>query len=145
MTDAAAPRRPWADTWIAPAIVVAVATAVYVRALGGAFVWDDHFAVEKNPNVQSPASWLGLLYQRAAVNQFGFVRPLRTLEFALDRAAFGPGPFAFHVHSLLWHLAASVLLLFLLRRLLGDARAALVGALFWAVHPAQVETVAWIA
>jgi tetratricopeptide (TPR) repeat protein len=145
MTPTGATRRPFADTWIAPALVVAVATAVFARALSGEFVWDDHVAVVKNPNVQSPASWLGLLYERAAVNQFGFVRPLRTLEFAFDRAAFGPGPLAFHVHSLLWHLAASVLLLFLLRRLLGDGRAALVGAIFWAVHPAQVETVAWIA
>jgi hypothetical protein len=160
MKDAGAARRHWADTWIAPAIVVAATTAAFLRALGGGFVWDDHEAVELNPHVQNPASWLGLVFDKAAVNQFGFVRPLRTLEFAFDRALFGPGPLSFHVHSLLWHVAASVLLLLVLRRLLGDGRAnpaaggvrttrghgaALVGALLWAVHPVQVETVAWVA
>src|SRR5262249_11406036 len=47
-------------------------------------------------------------------------------------------------HSFLWHAAAAVLLLLVLRRLVGDGRAALAAALLWAVHPAQTESVAWI-
>jgi len=145
MPDADARRRAPLETWLAPALVAAVAFVVYLRTLYGGFVWDDHEAVVRNQHVQHPASWLGLLFDRDAVNQFGFVRPLRTLEFAVDRALLGPSAFWFHAHSVAWHMAAATLLFAVLRRLLGNTPAALVAAIAWTVHPAQVETVAWIA
>jgi hypothetical protein len=111
---------------------VAVATlAVFARSLGGGFVWDDHVSVVGD--------------RTTTADPFGYFRPLRAIDYRIDRALFGLDPLGYHAHSLLWHALAAVLLLLVLRRVLGDGRAALAAALLWAVHPAQTESVAWIA
>jgi len=145
--NAAAPPRGWADGWGAPAIVAAASVAVFLPAVRGEFVFDDHRFITDNEAVQKPESWLRFFTDSATVDPNapgGIVRPLRTIEFALDRALFGVDTFAYHVHSLVWHALAAVLLLFVLRRLVGDGRLALVAALAWAVHPSQTECAAWI-
>ncbi len=148
MTEAAARTgRTWADSWFAPVFLAALTAAAFLPALAGEFLYDDLRFIVRNPNVQRPDSWLALFTDAGTADPsspWGLVRPLRTFEFALDRAVFGAGPLAFHVHSLLWHLAATVLLFLVLRRLLEDARAALLAALVWGVYPAHVESVAWI-
>ncbi len=147
MTEGAPRRRTWADGWGAPALVAVASVAVFLRAVHGAFVFDDQRFIVRNAFVQKPESWLRFLTDASTIDPLspgGIVRPLRTIEFALDRAIFGMDTAAFHVHSFLWHAAASVLLLLVLRRLLGDGRAALLAALVWAVHPVQTESVAWI-
>ena len=139
--------RSWADGWPAAALVAAVVTAVFARSLAGGFVWDDHRFITENPHVTSPQSWLAFLTDAGLADPWGahgIVRPLRTLEFAVDHALFGLSPLAFRIHSLLWHLAAALLLLAVLRRLVDDGRAALLATLFWAVHPATTEAVAFV-
>jgi len=143
MTDDVARRRGF----VAAALVGALAFAACLPSLAGEFVYDDVRFVLRNPNVQRPESWLRMLTDAGTADPsspFGIVRPLRTMEFALDRTLFGPGPLAFHVHSMLWHATAAVLLFFLLRRLLGGVLPAFGGAAIWALHAAQVESVAWI-
>jgi hypothetical protein len=146
MTGTDARGRGMLDSWPAVAFVALAAAATFARSLAGGFVWDDHVAIVSNAAVQKPESWLRF-FADADVDPYGYVRPLRSMEFALDRALFGDGPFAFHLHSLAWHVAASALVLLVLRRLLGPggAGAAFAAALFWAVHPVQVDPVAWIA
>src|SRR5258705_2487115 len=108
-----APRRDWTDSWIAPAVVAAATTLVYLRALAGGFVFDDPRFIVDNPHVQRPQSWLAVFTDVATVDPLrpqGIVRPLRTVEFAAGRALFGRGPTAVHVHSVPWHAAAAGLL-----------------------------------
>ncbi len=135
----------------APIVVVAAVLAVYLPgALSNGLVSDDLRFIRNNAFVTNPdgiGGWLALLWDPRTVDPgspTGIVRPLRTLEFALDHAWFRLSPTAFHVHSLLWHALASVLALRLLRRLVKDAGAALAGALVWALHPMHTEAVAWI-
>jgi len=144
--EATAPaRRSWTDGNVACAIVAVAAVVAFAPSLSGGWVWDDTRFITENPSVTKPDSWLRFLTDASTVDALGargIVRPLRTLEFALDYAVFGDSPLAFRLHSLAWHAAAAVLLLQVLRRLVGDGRAALVGAIFWAVHPAQAESAA---
>jgi Flp pilus assembly protein TadD len=54
-------------------------------------------------------------------------------------------PHLFHAANLLAHLGASFTVFLILRELLdGNERAALIGAVIFAVHPLQVEAVAWV-
>src|SRR5690606_19541974 len=53
-------------------------------------------------------------------------------------------PAIFHGGSLLLHLGCVLLVFALLRRLVANDLAAAAGALLFAVHPLQVESVAWI-
>ncbi|NTV13179.1 MAG: tetratricopeptide repeat protein [Desulfobulbaceae bacterium] len=52
-------------------------------------------------------------------------------------------PQLFHLTNLLVHLGGTTLVFMILRNLLNNARAAAVGALLFAIHPVQVEPVAW--
>jgi len=67
-----------------------------------------------------------------------------------DEQGFNIDPHVFHAVSLGWHLLNVALVYALLQRLLrtdkrgGAATAAAAGALFYGLHPLQVEAVAWI-
>lgn len=71
---------------------------------------------------------------------------LAGLSSLLEGAAGGVlDPRLFHAANLLAHLGASFTVFLILRELLGaDERAPLVGALVFALHPLQVEAVAWV-
>jgi tetratricopeptide (TPR) repeat protein len=71
--------------------------------------------------------------------------PVTMLSHALDCQLFGLRPRPPHVVNLVWHIANTLLLFFVLKRMT-DAmwRSAIVAALF-ALHPLHVESVAWIA
>ena len=71
--------------------------------------------------------------------------PLTWLSHMLDCQLYGLNPGGPHVTNLLFHLANTLLVFGLLRRLTGAVwRAAFVAALF-AWHPLHVESVAWVA
>lgn len=70
--------------------------------------------------------------------------PFARLTYMLDHSL-GWGFGGMHVQSILWHAANAALFYALLRRLFGRRSAAVVGALFWAVHPLRVESVVWLA
>jgi protein O-mannosyl-transferase len=53
-------------------------------------------------------------------------------------------PFGFHLTNLLFHIANAVAVFFLVRRLDESPGLAAAASLLWALHPVQVETVAWI-
>jgi hypothetical protein len=53
-------------------------------------------------------------------------------------------PAVFHALNSFLHAASAVVVFAILRRLIGNVWAALLGALFFAMHPVQVEAVAWV-
>jgi len=53
-------------------------------------------------------------------------------------------PQVFHITNLLFHLLNTAVIFFILQRLLGNSWGAAVGALLFALHPVQVEKVAWV-
>lgn len=52
-------------------------------------------------------------------------------------------PHLFHLANLMVHLGGTTLVFMIIRTLLNNSRAAAVGALLFAIHPVQVEPVAW--
>ncbi len=70
--------------------------------------------------------------------------PLTTISFAVEYYFFGYNPFVYHLDNLLLHLAVTALVFLFLRKLELSDVAALVGALFFGIHPLHVESVAWI-
>ncbi|HEY3490931.1 MAG TPA: tetratricopeptide repeat protein [Candidatus Deferrimicrobiaceae bacterium] len=71
--------------------------------------------------------------------------PLTWLSYMADVSLFGVNPGGHHLVNLLFHLANTLLLFDLFRRLTGKIwESGLVAALF-AVHPLHVESVVWIA
>ena len=71
--------------------------------------------------------------------------PVTWISHALDISVFGMNSGMHHVVNLLLHLANTLLLFAVLRRMTGaTGRSAFVAALF-AIHPLHVESVAWVA
>lgn len=63
---------------------------------------------------------------------------------AFQRSFSEYGYFLFHAMSMVVHAANAVLLFFIVRRLVHSDRISLIAGILFAVHPMQVETVAWL-
>ena len=115
--------------------------------------FDDPIHVTENRSF-FPLSWreLGGFWVRSYEHLYV---PASYMLFAAEcmasRWLYGEGPMAvprpglFHAVSLALHVAASLLVLRILRRFTTQPWAAFVGGLVFALHPLQVESVAWIA
>jgi len=129
------------DLWLG-ALLVLLPLVAYYPMIHGPYSWDDYTHLVDHPYLQDAAGLLKLLDPRAVVHGTSYA-PFTMFCFWLERHFFGTAdPTPFHVVSVVLHAANAVLLWRVLRRL-GLPWAPLAGALF-AVHPLQVETVAWI-
>jgi hypothetical protein len=135
----AAARSGGAPGWLAPALVAVVAFAVYAQTLVYDFTYDDVGVVQSRALFHSLANWreiLGATWWPRAL-----YRPLSALTVAANWQLSGGDPHAFHAVNVAFHVAATLLVFALARRLLGGA-AGLVAGLLFAVHPVHVEAVA---
>lgn len=130
---------------LAPAVAAFI---VYALTLSAAFVYDDELLIRTNSWVQDP----GVLFQLPSkpllasppVGTTNYYRPLVVVLYNLMWQAGGGRPIAFHLLNVALHMLNATLLLQLMRRLPGANDAAALGAaLLFAVHPLNVEVVAW--
>ena len=124
------------------AILIAAVLLAYGNSLVNDFSMDDNLYILTNPMVTN-FSLRGIFHASALTNVF---RPLVFGAYALNWFLGGGKAFAFHLFSVLLHGAVTVLLYFVLRRLLEPfpraAEVAWVAALLFAVHPIHTEAVA---
>ena len=97
--------------WVVAIVLAAVFAAIYGDALGHGFVKDD-FRWIAAADVHSPGD-----LQRIFATNVGFYRPLVTLSFAIDRAAWNLNARGYAVTNLILLVANTVLLFTLARRL----------------------------
>lgn len=151
--------QPEVDRWSwvpGAALVVVVVLLVFGQTVNHQFLnWDDNVVNVWNNRRLNPVSVGGVAYFWG--NSYArMYAPMAYTFFAAEglispRAEAPPGkpfgpyePVVFHLGSLFLHATCCVLMLLILRRLIQHDVAALAGALLFAVHPLQVETVAWI-
>lgn len=128
--------------------VLAVVFAAYLAVSQAGWAWDDHALLQANTTLEHPtweAIWQHDLWYGARTRGIfsPYYRPLTTISFLID-FQMGLKASLAHLHSLAWHLLNISLLYALLRRHIGDTRAAVAGLLF-GLHPIQSEAVVWIA
>ncbi len=131
---------------VAVCLLLALLTfALYWPLLGHGFCTvDDNQYLTENPHVASGLTWSGVAWAFCS-GYAGNWHPLTWISHMLDCQLYGLRPAGHHLTNLLFHVANSVLLLLLLRRMTGALwRSAIVAALF-AWHPLHVESVAWAA
>ena len=109
--------------------------------LWGGFVWDDLIFITKNPLVADPAG-LWKIWFEPSQNLEEHYWPMIYTTFWLEHKLWGFEPTGYHVVNVLLHLANTLILWHIVRRLAVPG-AWLVAAVF-AVHPLHVESVAWI-
>ncbi|HZN61932.1 MAG TPA: tetratricopeptide repeat protein [Planctomycetota bacterium] len=142
-----------------PAVVFLAAFVCFGPAIEGKFLnWDDNLVLTDHYD------WRGLGGDQArfAFTTFraGHYHPLTWLTFELDYELWGEdprvshrvaNPAGYHLVNLLLHATTATIFFFVILRLLRKSGgevvsrlAAAAGALFFAVHPLRVESVAWI-
>lgn len=142
----------WAK-WISAGVIVAMCLALYGRSIAYPFLdWDDRRHILENPSLNALS--LANLKRIWSEPYFALYVPVSYTVFLLEGQLGGllgttaeTAPFdprVYHAGCVALHTVNCLLVLRLLRRLVANEWAALGGALVFAVHPLQVESVAWI-
>ncbi len=135
-----------AVTAIFYAILLACTATVYLPARNFQFVnWDDRDMVVENPLLHPPTT--EHLHEIWAGPHLNLYTPLSyTLWWELARTSNdSDNATRFHLLNLFLHLASASLAFSILLRCVKNPLAAFAGAAVFALHPMQVESVAWVA
>ncbi len=109
--------------------------------LWGGFVWDDSLCIKVDPVREVSGLWQ-IWFSPSALEEEHHYWPLVYTTFWLEHKLWGFAPAGYHIVNVLLHLANTLLVWHLLRRL--AVPGAWVVAAVFAVHPLHVESVAWI-
>jgi hypothetical protein len=134
-----------ARTFLLGALLVVITVALYAPVHSHPFFnLDDYFDVADNVHVHHGLDWETIKWSFTAMNMANWI-PLSWLSHAIDYQMFGRNPAGHHDMNVFFHALDVVLLFWVLKRATGyTGRSFMVAALF-AVHPMNVEAVAWIA
>jgi tetratricopeptide (TPR) repeat protein len=120
-------------------LIILIATLAYFPALHAGFIWDDDWYLTNNPLLTAPDGLRRIWFSLESPSQYF---PLVYTSFRFERALWGLNPFPYHLVNLILHIANALLLWRLLARL--AIPGAWLAAGIFALHPVQVESVAWI-
>lgn len=143
---------PWNAVWLAVG-VAAVTFLLYWPSLWSGLVYDAEAEITIGTYIHNPAHfWEVITFQVMGKDVLDFNRPAHLFFLMTDSLVWGQNAFGYHLTSNLLHAVTAALLFVLLLRWLpqdfaktNKARlAAALGALLFAVHPAQVEAVAQV-
>jgi hypothetical protein len=130
---------------LAYGFLVITALAAYWPVLKCEFVkYDDDKYVTENPHVRRGITYESVIWAFTTPH-FHMWHPLTSLTHLLDYQLFGLNPTWHHLTSLLFHIASTLLLLSILKRMTTAVWPSLFVAAAFALHPLNVESVAWVA
>ncbi|HEX8521675.1 MAG TPA: tetratricopeptide repeat protein [Tepidisphaeraceae bacterium] len=130
---AASPRN-----WRWSALLIALVVLPYLPSLRNGWIWDDDYYITANPTLTSLDGLRRIWFEIGAVPQY---YPLVHTTFWVEHHLWGTRPLGYHLDNILLHALGAILLWRLLARL--NVPAPWAAAALWAVHPLQVESVAW--
>ena len=152
LTKRSGKRAIFRGTLYIPALFSALISFIaYLPSLKSGFVnWDDPDYVAENPLVR--LADLEALKGVFSTVVSGNWHPLTVLSLALDYRLWGMDPFGYHLTNVILHALNSALVYLVTRRLIKEKTdeetasvAAFTTAVLFGIHPAHVESVAWIA
>ena len=112
--------------------------ASYVQVLDCGFIWDDDAYVTENVNLRDWSGLAAIWFQPGATPQY---YPLVHTTFWLEYHCWGLNPAGYHVVNCSFHLVSAFLLFKILRHL---KLSPFLAVTLFAIHPIQVESVAWV-
>jgi hypothetical protein len=125
--------------WLLGLLLVVATLLAYQPAWQAGFIWDDDEYVTDNPLLTAPDGLKRIWFSLDSPSQYF---PLTYTVFRIERSLWGLNPAGFHWVNILLHAANALLVWRLLRRL--SVPGAWLAAAIFALHPVQVESVAWI-
>ncbi len=123
--------------WLWALLLLLAVILTYTPVWWAGYVFDDNMFVAANPVIVGP---LGL--KEIWTTDAASVSPLTLTMFRVEHAFWGLNPLPYHLVNVFLHAACALLLWQVLSSL--RVPGAWLGAALWALHPLQVESVAWI-
>jgi len=135
-----------ADRSLLAILLVIITLSLYLPVLHHDFLrlWDDDAYVIDNPHVRSGLTLRNFVWAFTSFEQSNW-HPVAWLSHMLDCQLLGMNAGAQHYVNVLLHAANVLVLFWLLQKATGAVWRSFFVALFFAVHPLNIETVAWIA
>ena len=129
---------------IVAAILVGLTIASYSRTGGLGFLrYDDNAYITDNAHIRNGLDRASVAWSMTTLYQYW--HPVTWLSHTIDCQLYGLNPAGHHLTNAIIHALNVILLFFMLRGLTGATwRSGFVAAMF-AVHPLNVESVAWVA
>jgi len=124
--------------WLMALALVAGTVLAYQPVWQAGFVWDDDIHVTANRFLWEPGGLKHIWFSFGAPQYY----PLIFTSFRLEYALWGLNPAGYHWVNVLLHAASALLVWRVLRRL--NVPGAWLAAAVFALHPVNVESVAWI-
>src|SRR5438874_9953247 len=131
--------RRWVSVCLPAVAVCALTVIVYRPAWNGQFVWDDDRYVANNHLLTAPDGLRRIWFSLDAPSQYF---PLAYTVLRIERALWDLNPAGYHWVNIVLHLGTALLVWCVLARL--KVPGAWLAATIFALHPVQVESVAWI-
>jgi tetratricopeptide (TPR) repeat protein len=126
--------------WLPQVLLIAATTLwIYWPALQGGFVWDDNWYIVDNPLMKKGAGLWKIWFQPGSFTEY---YPLTQSVQWLQWQLWGENTLGYHLLNIVLHILNALLVWRLLARF--GLKYAWIGGLLFAVHPAQVDSVAWI-
>ncbi len=121
-------------------LIAMLAFLAYFPSLNGGFIWDDKdvFLAEKKV-VKNPDG----LYKFWCTNETTDYWPLTYSSFWIEWRLWKINTAGYHITNLIFHVAESLLIWIILRKL--SIPGGFLAGMIFALHPVNVESVAWIA
>ena len=127
-----------AQAWLFAIILIAVTALAYSPAWSGKFLWDDNDHITE-PRLRSLDGLVEIWTKPGATQQY---YPLLHSAFWLEHKLWGDAVLPYHLVSILLHGISALLVWRILLKL--EVPGAWLAAAVFALHPVQVESVAWI-
>ncbi len=138
-------RSPAQQKLVLGLLLVVVTLALYNPVSRNGFVdFDDDRYVTDNPQVRAGLRWSTITWAFTSLDQANW-HPLTWLSHALDCQLFKLNPIGHHYTSVMLHAMNALLLFLILEWFTGYTARSLMAAALFAVHPLNVESVAWVA
>ena len=130
--------RPRLPVWLMALVLVAGTILAYLPVWHAGWAWDDDIHVTENRLLWQPGGLKQIWLSLAAPQYY----PLVFTSFRIEYALWGDNPAGYHWVNLLLHATSALLVWRVLRRL--SPPGAWLAAAVFALHPVNVESVAWI-
>jgi len=128
----------WRHEWVVGLFLAIVTFIAYQPVWRAGFIWDDNSFLTDNPVIKSADGLSRIWFTTSTPDYFPMTSSMLWLEWRL----WGGHPLGYHLVNVLLHALSSIFLWRVLLRL--KIPGAVLAAAIFALHPVNVESVAWI-
>jgi hypothetical protein len=128
------------DSWVVGAgLLVIICSVIYFPFIQNHFIWDDDKYLTDNPYLNDIDGLKKFWFDLGAMPQY---YPLVFTSFWIEHQIWGLDPLGYHVDNVIIHCMNAIILWRILAFL--GIKGSWLAAVLFAIHPVQVESVAWV-